>query len=410
MHVLFVHRAFPAQFGRIALELTKRYGWKCSVAVEHLSRCPTPSPEMLQVLDMHFLPRLPPTDISAAGAQRLTDAMQRAVVLARYFEGRKDLRPDLVVGHGGLLPTLFLRDIFDCPFVDYCEYYFAPSHCDLTYRQDLACNEQVFLDARCINAATLLNLTAVEAGYAPTCWQRDSFPARFADRIEVHFDGIDTELYSPGPPRADAIPGLPAAVPVVTYVARGLESMRGFDLFLEVARRIAATRDDVWFIVCGDDNSYYGWDARVTGTASFKEWAVQRTGCDLGRFVFLGHIEPEVLVEVLRRSDLHLYLSVPFVTSWSLFNALACGRVVLAGDIAPVREVIEPGVTGLLEPLFDVEALAATALRVLAAPAEHAPLGRAARELLQERYGLEQVLPGIMSFFARVAADGRARA
>jgi glycosyltransferase involved in cell wall biosynthesis len=364
---------------------------------------------MLRVLDMHFLPRDASVDTSAAGPQRLTDAMQRAVVLARYFEGHRDLHPDLVVGHGGLLPTLFLRDIFDCPFVDYCEYYFAPSHRDFTYRQDLPPVEQMYFDARCINAATLLNLTAVEAGYAPTCWQRDSFPARFTDRIEVHFDGIDTELYSPGPPRGDVLAAVPPAARVVTYVARGMESMRGFDLFLEVARRISLARDDVWFVVCGDESNYYGWDARFTGGISFKQWAVERTGCDLERFVFLGHVEPEVLVEVYRRSDLHLYLSVPFVTSWSLFNALACGRLVLAGDVAPVREVIEPGVTGLLEPLFDVEALAATALRALAAPAEHAPLAAAARRLIQERYDLNHVLPGMRNFLARVAADGRTR-
>ena len=49
------------------------------------------------------------------------------------------------------------------------------------------------------------------------------------------------------------------------------------------------------------------------------------------RFRFLGHVEPEILAAVLRRSDLHVYLSVPFVLSWSVLNALACGCVVLAG-------------------------------------------------------------------------------
>ena len=43
VNVLFIHDAFPAQFGRLALELTKRHGWHCSFLVQSLSSCPTPS-------------------------------------------------------------------------------------------------------------------------------------------------------------------------------------------------------------------------------------------------------------------------------------------------------------------------------------------------------------------------------
>ena len=56
MHVLFIHHAFPAQFGRLALELTKRHGWKCSFLIQDLSNCPLPTPEMLQQLDLHRIP------------------------------------------------------------------------------------------------------------------------------------------------------------------------------------------------------------------------------------------------------------------------------------------------------------------------------------------------------------------
>jgi hypothetical protein len=196
MHVLFVHRAFPAQFGRLALELSRRYGWKCSCIVEHLSRCPEPSPEMLRHLDLHYLPRRL-TAPSAPWPQRYGQVMERAQALFEVVAALPDLRPDLVVGHGGLLPTLLLRDLLTCPFVDYCEYYFAPAHRDLSYRLDLPAVEPASFYPRCINAATLLNLCACDAAYAPTHWQRDSFPARFAGKIEVHFDGIDTELYRP---------------------------------------------------------------------------------------------------------------------------------------------------------------------------------------------------------------------
>jgi glycosyltransferase involved in cell wall biosynthesis len=396
MHVLFVHRAFPAQFGRLALELTRRYGWKCTCLVRHLSRCPTPSPEMLAAVEL-----LP---LEADGDGRdvpWPQAHGHALELGRAaFEAvraRPDLRPDLVVSHGGLVPTLFLRDLLDCPFVDYCEYYFAPSHNDLTYRVDLPPVEPAAFFPRCLNAA-------VEAGYSPTRWQRDSFPARFRPKIEVHFDGIDTDLYRPRS-AAESLAALPvpAGTRVVTFAARSLESVRGFDLFLRVADRIARARPDVLFVVAGEADTHYGWDRLFTGGLSFKEWALQRVGGDRSRLLFLDHVEPERLAGILCRSDLHLYLSVSFVLSWSLLDALACGCVVLAGDVAPVREAITDGVNGLLGPLFDDEALAEAALRVLDDPAAFRPLGQQARACAEENYGLDTTVPALRDFFERVA-------
>jgi glycosyltransferase involved in cell wall biosynthesis len=196
---------------------------------------------------------------------------------------------------------------------------------------------------------------------------------------------------------------IPADTRLVTFAARGLESMRGFDLFLRVAQRISRERSDVLFIVAGDERIYYGWDDLRTGSTSFKAWALSQGDYDLSRFVFLGHVEPEQLAEVLRRSDLHLYLSVPFVLSWSVLDALACGCVVLAGDVPPVREVITPGHNGLIEPLFDVERIAETALRVLRDPAAFAPLRQAARATVEATYALDVAVPGMKAFFERAA-------
>jgi glycosyltransferase involved in cell wall biosynthesis len=276
MHVLFVHRAFPAQFGRLALELARRWGWQCTCAFEHLSRWPTPSADMRQCLDL--LPIPPgtgePVDASLPWPQLYGDALERARSLTQVVRSRADLRPDLVVGHGGLLPTLFLREFLDCPFVDYCEYYFAPCRRDLTYRIDLPPVEPASFFPRCINAATLVNLTACDAGYAPTQWQRRSFPERFPAKIAVHFDGIDTGVYRPRTvARRLAGRGLPAETRVVTFVARGLESLRGFDLFLEMARRIERHRPDVLFVVAGEERSHCRW-----GTTSIASQR-QRLGC-----------------------------------------------------------------------------------------------------------------------------------
>jgi glycosyltransferase involved in cell wall biosynthesis len=133
---------------------------------------------------------------------------------------------------------------------------------------------------------------------------------------------------------------------------------------------------------------------------------LSRGDFDLSRFVFLGQIEPSALAEILRITDLHLYLTAPFVLSWSLLNAMASGAVVLASDVGPVREVIEPGVNGLVEPLFDVDHLTESALQVLDDPARFAPLGREARQTIESRYSTEIAIPALKDYFERVASAG----
>jgi glycosyltransferase involved in cell wall biosynthesis len=410
MRLLFVHEAFPAQFGRLALELTERYGWHCTCLFRHLSRCPSPSATMLERPQLLRLP--PDSDPEPSGGRPWPLRYGRALTVGQeVFEtvrAHPEVRPDLVVGHGGMTPTLFLRDLLTCPLVDYCEYYFAPHRRDLTYRVDLPPVEPAPFFPRCINAATLVNLVASDAAYTASAWQRSAFPERFWSKIAVHFDGIDTQLYQPRcVPRQLAGRNLPTETRLVTFVARGLESMRGFDLFMRMAQRIQAEMADVLFIVVGSEETYYGWDRLFTGGISFKEWVLKQGGYDVSRFLFLGHLEPAELADVFCLSDLHVFLSVPFVVSWSLFNALACGCTVLASDTAPVREVIEPDRTGLLEPLFDVERLARTALRVLQDPAAHRPLGQAARARMEEKYSLEVAIPELKMYFEQCAAAGR---
>ena len=142
-----------------------------------------------------------------------------------------------------------------------------------------------------------------------------------------------------------------------------------------------------------------------TGSPSFKQWVLNQGSYDLSRFLFLGRILPEQLADIFRISDLHIYLTAPFVLSWSMLNAMASGCVVLGSDVPPVREVIRPGQNGLVEPLFDVERLTETALKVLEDPAAFAPLGQAARRTIEEQYSLELCIPPLKDFFERVAAQ-----
>jgi glycosyltransferase involved in cell wall biosynthesis len=408
VNILFIHDAFPAQFGRLGQELATRHGWKCQFLVQSLSSCPTPTTEMLKSVELHQMPM--------TAEHRTSDGIPWPQIYGQYLEqcrsvfdvlrSKPQLRPDLVVAHGGRgAPTLFVRDVLDCPIINYCEYYFANSHRDISYRIDLPPAEPAPFFPRCINAPTLTTLVDCDAGYSATRWQRSSFPERFHPKIEVHFDGIETQLYRPGPaPRRIGERSIPAGTRVVTFVSRGLESIRGFDLFMKVADRIARERADVLFVVVGGEEIHYGWDKLHTGSPSFKQWVLSRGQYDLSRFVFVGRVLPEQLADILRISNLHIYLTAPFVLSWSLLNAMASGCVVLGSDIPPVREVLRPGENGLVESLFDLERLTETALEVLDDPARFAPLGRAARRTIEESYSLEVCIPPLKDFFERVGA------
>jgi len=186
---------------------------------------------------------------------------------------------------------------------------------------------------------------------------------------------------------------------VVTYVSRGMESIRGFDIFMQVARRLCQRRRDVLFVVVGEDRVCYGGDEEFTGRKSFKEWVLARDEYDLSRFVFTGPVPVGTLAQLFALSDLHIYLTVPFVLSWSLLNALACGTTVLASNTPPVREVVEHGKNGLLADFFDIDGLAAAAGQVLDAPQDYKHLGRAGVEMVRERYSLEVCLPRMLALY-----------
>jgi glycosyltransferase involved in cell wall biosynthesis len=258
------------------------------------------------------------------------------------------------------------------------------------------------LRAHARNAMILLDLQACTAGYAPTAWQKSLFPNEYASKIEVMHDGIDTELWRRRPgPRRIGTEVIGDDVRIVTYVARGLESMRGFDIFVRVANKIAKEMRNVLFVVVGSDRVCYGNDFEHIKTKTFREHVIQTEQPDLTRFRFLSMVPKTQLADLLSLSDLHLYLTVPFVLSWSLLNALACECTVLASDVAPVREVIEHGRTGLLGDFFDVDGLADQAIQVLRDPLQFRVLGQAGGTLIEWEYSLNSTIPHFLSLIEK---------
>ena len=317
------------------------------------------------------------------------------------LRSRPDIKPDLIVGHSGFGSTLFLPELYDCPIINYFEYFYRTTGTDMDFRPDFPSTELNRLRAHARNAMLLLDLEQCRLGYSPTRWQRSKLPELFHDKVRVVFDGIDTEFWQPvqGGPRTVAGETVPEDMRVITYVSRGMESMRGFDIFMKAAKKICDRRDDVIFLIAGEDRICYGGDERVIGHKSFKKWALSQEDYDLSRIRFLGRVQPRELVNLFALSDLHVYLTVPFVLSWSLMDALACGATVLASDTGPVREVIEHEQNGLLVDFFDADRMADIADEVLDSPGDFQHLGAAGVELIREKYSLEVCLPQMESLY-----------
>jgi glycosyltransferase involved in cell wall biosynthesis len=399
MHVLFIHQNFPAQFGHIAAHLARHKGYRCTFVSQA---------EAGTVAGIERIPyrlRGGATEQTHYCSRSFENAIWHSHAIYEALEQRPDIRPDLVVAHSGFLSTVFLRELYDCPIVNYFEYYYLTRGADMDFRPDFPYPAINRLRARARNANLLLDLEDCDAGYSPTRWQRGLFPAVFRPKIRVVFDGIDTSVWRPlgAVPRRLGDRVIPEGTRVVTSVSRGLESIRGFDIFMRTARLLCQRRRDVVFVVVGEDRVCYGGDPEFTGNPSFKQWVLARDDYDLSRFVFTGLLPTPALVQLFALSDLHIYLTVPFVLSWSLMDALACGTTVLASDTAPVREMVRDGHNGLLADFFDVEGLADLAGKVLDDPAAYRPLGRAGQEMIRERYSLEVCLPRMLDLYEEAA-------
>jgi len=416
MHVLYVHQNFPAQFGHIAWHLSRQPGWKCTFVSE------TPGGMLDHVEKIQYKRSGGATHQTHFCSRTFENAIFSCDGVYQALHARPDIQPDLIVGHSGFGSTLFLRDLYPkTPIINLFEYYYRPRHpeSDMGYRQDLKWQlpESFFMRARARNAMILLDLENCSLGYCPTAFQRSTFPDKFHPKIDVIFDGVERSVYhgnneSLRPPvaarGARTIAGVtvPPTTRVVTYVSRGFESMRCFDLFMRSAKLIAEQYPDVLFFVVGADRVAYGGDETfLPPNTTFKQWTLSKDTYDLTKFHFPGTIPPQELAPLLASADLHIYLTVPFVLSWSMMDAMSCGAVVLGSDTPPVREMIRDGETGLLADLFDSEAFAEKAVRVLQNPDAFRPLGRAAEQQIEAQYSVQAVLPKMLQLYDRAAAS-----
>jgi glycosyltransferase involved in cell wall biosynthesis len=404
MHVMFIHPNFPAQFGHIANYLRTRLGWPCtfvtSIDTTHMQ---------LPFTHINYRVREGPQPKVFYNPSNVDEMFAHLAAIYRGLRGVPDLKPDLVVGHMSYGTMLYLRNLYQCPFVGYFELLPPPFWTDaLILRPEYPPPESVRLFNATYHTLTYLHLINVDAAYTPTQFQHNTAPAELRHKIRVIFDGVETEFFQR---RAVSRPTVFRGVSigpdtrVVTYVSRGLESIRGFDIFMKAAKRIAQEMPNVLFLIAGDERTHYGHELHHLKGQSFKQYVLSQDAYDPARFHFLGLIPTNELVTLYCLSDLHIYLTVPYVLSWSLMQAMSTECTILGSATAPIREVIDHGVNGLLVDFYDVDGLVKEALRVLRDPAEFRPLAAAARQRILDKYELKLCTDQLIKLFESVAAN-----
>jgi glycosyltransferase involved in cell wall biosynthesis len=407
---MFIHPNFPAQFGHIGLHLTTRLGWKCttvtSIDTSHLQLPPNHIHVNYRLKDNEPQPKV------FYNPNSLEELKDHLLAIYRGLRGVPQIRPDLVVGHMSYGTMLYLRNLYPCPFVGYYEMLPPPFWTDgLVLRKEYPPPEFVRLFNATYHALTYLHLHAVDSAYTPTHYQLSTAPQELQHKINVIFDGVDTEFFQP---RTIQRPAqfrdltIPEGTRVVTYVSRGLESARGFDIFMKVAKRISEQMDNVLFLIAGQEMTFYGHELHHIGNQrSFKEYVLSQDNYDLEKFKFLGLIPLPELAQLYNLSDLHFYLTVPYVLSWSMIQAMSSGCVILGSETAPVQEAIDHEVHGLLADFYDVDALTEQALRVLRQPEEYRSLGAAARKRVLERYEKSKCINQLIRLFEKTGGGTR---
>ena len=387
MNFLFVHNNFPAQFRNLAGELASDPQNRVAAIGSETSRA-------LENVELRRY-RMPTFDVSATHvfARRFDVECRRAeqVLFATSALAASGFDPDIVVAHCGWGENIPLRAAFPkAKLVIYCEYFYQREGQDVHFDSTQGRFGADGLSAIfCYNASTLIALAECDIGISPTHWQRSTYPKEFQDKIRVVHEGVDLQKVRPDALAQFVLPGgrkLTRDQEVVTYVSRSLEPMRGFHVFLRAATEILRARPNAEIVIVGAEAASYGPGA--PGGINWKTYCLKEMlpALDLSRIHFLDRLPYDKYLNLLQVSSVHVYLTYPFVLSWSLIEAMAASCTIVASDTSPVREAIEDGRTGILVPFHESGAIAAAVVAVLAEPARHANFGAAAREVVADRY------------------------
>lgn len=392
MRILFLHSNFPAQFRHLAVALGQDSN---NQVVFGTTRKEGSLPGVHKALYAPSREAHPQTHHYARPLEGAVLQGQAVYRLADQLKAQGFI-PDVVYGHSGWGPTLFIKDIFPkAKLLCYFEWFYHAhgSDADFDPSEPLTPDDEARI--RIKNAPILIDLYSCDRGLSPTYWQQQQFPPEFRSKLQVHHDGIDTQFFQPQPGAKLFLPrinlDLREVPEIVTYVARGMEPYRGFPQLIETVSLLQKRRPQCHVVIVGENRVAYG--RSLPDGKTYKDVMLEKFPLDLSRVHFTGLLPYPEYLQVLQASSVHLYLTRPFVLSWSMLEALSTGCLIVGSNTAPVTEMIQDGVNGLLVDFFDTHKICDRIEEALDNPTSMAALRAKARETILDRYDLAKLLP-----------------
>ena len=412
MNILFVHQNMPGQYRELVVWLAEQGGHRIYFLTQRRN-APAITGVETRIYKPHRVPAKDAYGLSKVW-EEATGAGYGAALAARAIEEKEGFRPDIVVGHAGWGELTFFKQLWpDVPVIGFFEYYYNMTGGTVGFDPSEPVSAQTPFLMQARNAVPLANIETVDQGQAPTRWQRDRFPASFHDRMYVCHDGIRTDRLLPNPDVRLGLGRLGRELTrddeIVTYVARNLEKTRGFHILMRALPRILRERPQARVLIVGGNDTSYGGKSKHPGGLRVEMEMEIGKEVDWSRVHFLGQVPYADFQKLVQISRCYIYLSMPFVLSWSLLEAMSMEATIVASDVASVREALTHNETGMLVDFFDHGALASQVVEVLARPRDFAHLGPAARRHVVENYDfLTRCLPEhIAQINALVPADKR---
>jgi glycosyltransferase involved in cell wall biosynthesis len=408
--ILFVHQNFPGQFLHLAPELQKR-GHDCLALTDNGNTRGSAIPVLKY---KHDAPQ--PDPAATRLGRNYTLMSDRGVTVARaalQLREKKGYVPDVIFGHSGWGETLFLKEVWpEAKLLVYAEFYYRGKGADVGFDPefDKPNFDQVMI-AQGRTTHLGQSLLHADAGLSPTEWQASTYPDALRQRIEVIFDGVDTDVMKPDAAAALTLPNgkvVKAGDEVLSFVNRNLEPYRGYHTFMRALPQVMAARSGAEVVIVGGDDVSYGRPA-PQGTTWKQKFLSEVDGrIDLNRVHFMGKVPYPTFVSLMQVTRVHAYLTYPFVLSWSMLEAMSAGALVVGSRTPPVQELIEDNVNGRLVDFFDVAGWATLLTKALAYPGRFTDLRAAARKTILDHYDLRgHCLPRMVEF---VESHGPGRA
>jgi len=389
MKFLFIHQSMPGQYREMVLWLATQGDHQ----IVFLTQSETP-PKVDGIMSVIYRPHERDKSAASWPSKKWEDAAASglgAVRAASNLEKKQGFRPDIIIGHTEWGELLFFKDLWpEVPVIGFFELYHSMTGGVVGFDPNDPPNKDTPYLLRVSNSVLCTTLDAVDTGVAPTLWQGKGFPEFFQDKLYICHDGVRTDRLKPdqnvnlGLGRLDR--PLTRKDEVFTFLARNLEYTRGYHLFMRALPKIQQARPKARVIVVGGDGASYGRKSNTPGGLRAEMEADLGDQIDWERTHFLGLVPYHSYCKIIQLSRCHMYLTMPFILSWSLLESMSMEATIVATDVAPVREAVTHGETGMLVDFFDPDGLADQVIDILANPAAYAHLGPAARTHVAETY------------------------